>query len=332
MSTDVMQYPVYSSGFWSRYYIHMRPYLLYISGIAGLTGMALIPDPDILHVVIGLLPLFFAYGMGQALTDVFQVDTDAISSPYRPLVKGEISKKAVFLVSNAGLILGVLILALMNIWLLIPGLLSIVGLATYTPFKRTWWGGPPWNSWIVALLPVMGRMIDTGFHPMAVFFPPKGAGLPLFYATGAIFFAYANFVVGGYFKDISADRETDYQTFQVRFGWFAGAVYSDLLAGLSVVFTGLAILPVIRTGASAGMIAAGLLVFTAVLNAIAQIKLHLTSDEDAAHGPIATIVRSFILYCIVIILAYKLHWWPALCVFYILFELTLKYRPAKSQV
>src|SRR6187401_2050450 len=95
-------YPILSLGFWPRYWIHMRPYLLFISGIAALSAMALASKPDISRVLLTFVPFFLSYGFGQALTDVFQTDTDAISSGYRPLVRGEISKAGVFCVSLAG--------------------------------------------------------------------------------------------------------------------------------------------------------------------------------------------------------------------------------------
>jgi len=55
-------------------------------------------------------------------------------------------------------------------------------------------------------------------HPAA----PREGGFTS--AVCAVFFGYANFVVMGYFKDISADRATGYRTFPVTFGWRAAAI------------------------------------------------------------------------------------------------------------
>src|ERR1041384_2446013 len=76
----------------SREFIHgyavtMRPYLLFVSGITGLAGAAF--SPAISAGALGGIAFasFFSYGFGQALTDCFQIDTDSISSPYRPLTQ-----------------------------------------------------------------------------------------------------------------------------------------------------------------------------------------------------------------------------------------------------
>ena len=192
-----MKIKAYSIGnikFWQAYITTMRPYLLFISGAAGLVGLAFIEDPPIVRVILAFIPLFLSYGLGQALTDCFQTDTDAISSPYRPLVRGMISRKQVLTISLIGLITGAFILAYLNPRILIFGILAIVGLLTYTFFKRTWWGGPPWNSWIVALLPIMGHLADKEYHVRSIVHFGDSNSLAFFLAVAAIFFGYANFV------------------------------------------------------------------------------------------------------------------------------------------
>ncbi|UCC11280.1 MAG: UbiA family prenyltransferase [candidate division WOR-3 bacterium] len=319
-------YPFFSVGFLRSYVITMRPYLLFISGAAGLVGLAFIEEPAI-RVILAFMPLFLSYGLGQALTDCFQTDTDAISAPYRPLIQGVISRRQVLTVSLAGLTAGALILGYLNPVILILGFLAVIGLLTYTPFKRTWWGGPPWNSWIVALLPIMGRLVDRD-HGGHMFNLRDPYSLAFFFAVVAIFFGYANFVVMGYFKDIAADRKTGYQTFPVVFGWVPAAIYSDLTALAAAVFTGYAVILI------GGLNVWVVLVFgTAFLiNLYAQVTIHLTRDERKTHRPIENVVRAFILYCMAILLALKINWLIFIAVFYLLFELTLRLRPEKHQV
>ena len=69
----------------------MRPYLLFVSGASGLVGLALADSLVGPSLLVAALPFFLSYGLGQAITDTFQTDTDALSSPYRPLVRGAIS-------------------------------------------------------------------------------------------------------------------------------------------------------------------------------------------------------------------------------------------------
>ena len=79
-------YSLMSFGFWKAYWITLRPYLFFISGIAGFYGIANNPDIPVYKLVLGTIAFFLTYGLGQALTDVFQTDTDSISSPYRMML------------------------------------------------------------------------------------------------------------------------------------------------------------------------------------------------------------------------------------------------------
>jgi len=322
---------VLSGAFWNAFWTTMRPYLIFVSGAAGLVGLAFIKEPEISRLILAFIPLFFSYGLGQALTDCFQMDTDALSSPYRPLVRGIVSRKQVLSVSIALLAIGVLVMAYLNPVILIFGILGVVGLLTYTTFKRTWWGGPPWNSWIVALLPIIGRLVDRDFRIGSIVSMKNPYSLAFLLAVLAIFFGYANFVVMGYFKDISADRKTGYKTFPVVFGWLPTAVYSDITALLTASLTGWVIY-LIGTSGTFNIYGISVLVIAAAISLYAQIKIHLTRDETRTHGAIANVVRVFILYCAAIVLTLKLNWIVFVVIFYLLFELTLKLRPEKTQV
>lgn len=314
--------------FWKSFWTTMRPYLIFVSGAAGLVGLAFIEAPEITRVGLAFIPLFISYGLGQALTDCFQMDTDAISSPYRPLVRGIISRKQVLALSLVGLTAGIVILGYLNPIILIFGTLAVLGLLTYTTLKRTWWGGPPWNSWIVALLPIMGRLVDRQYGIGDILRVEDSYSLAFLSAVLAIFFGYANFVVMGYFKDISADRKTGYNTFPVVFGWQPAAVYSDVTALLAALFTGIAIFLI----GNFNIVAVTIFAIALVLSFYAQIKIHRTRDESKTHGPIANVVRTFILFCAAMIVALKTDWIIFIVIFYSLFELNLRFRPEKTQV
>jgi len=314
--------------FWRAYLITMRPYLLFVSGAAGAVGLAFIPEPVIWRVVLVFFPLFLSYGFGQALTDCFQTDTDSISSPYRPLVRGEVSRRNVMTVSLVGLVLGVLIVGYLSRIALVLAALAVIGLLTYTFFKRRWWGGPAWNSWIVALLPLVGRNADSSYRMAGFFNWTDPHALAFSLAVAAVFLGYANFVVMGYFKDISADRQTAYNTFPVRFGWVANAIFSDLLALGITLGAGAAIVLSGPVKPLAGIVyLAGF-----VINLWAQIAIHRIRDEAKSHGPIANVVRAFVLYGLAMVLALKSGWLIPAVVFYVLFEVVLKLRPERAQV
>ena len=147
-------------------------------------------------------------------------------------------------------------------------------------------------------------------------------------AVAAIFFGYANFVVMGYFKDISADRKTGYNTFPVRFGWAANAVYSDLVAMGAAVGSGLAI----WLSGRLNWLGAAVFVVGLAVNIWAQVAIHGIRDEAKSHGPIANVVRAFVLYCLAMVLTMKPGWVLPAALFYGAFELVLKFRPERAQV
>ena len=59
--------------FWKNYAVHMRPYLLFVSGVAGAAGIAMGKgtNPAPVHAITGFILFFLGYGFGQALTDCF---------------------------------------------------------------------------------------------------------------------------------------------------------------------------------------------------------------------------------------------------------------------
>lgn len=315
--------------FWRAYATTCRPYLCFVSAASGLVGLALAPAMPRWAFVAGLAAFFGSYGFGQALTDVSQTDTDALSSPYRPLVQGRVSKRQVLEVSLAGLAACALVLLLGNPWTLLLSGLGTLGLATYTPCKRRWWAGPAWNAWIVACLPVIGAQFgSSGF---AGPFRIPGIGL----AVASVFFSYATFVLLGYLKDISADRATGYDTLPVRFGWRATVLVSGVSALLaSAASLGLLVeLDAVRTPGAFGRAAALVLWASGIAFAVgAHRGMWRRSSEDEAHGPIALCVRGYLLLHLGEAVMAQGSLVPLAVVLLALFELALAARPEERQV
>ena len=149
---------LFSYEFLKAYIITMRPYLLFISGITGIVGVSLNPGLNMTQSILIFLVSFLAYGFGQALTDCYQIDTDTLSSPYRPLTRGTVSRSHVLFISICGLICCITIFSIYNPVNLFLGILTGYGLYSYTYFKKRWWGGPLYNAWIVACLCFMAYL------------------------------------------------------------------------------------------------------------------------------------------------------------------------------
>ncbi|MCU0660960.1 MAG: UbiA family prenyltransferase [Myxococcota bacterium] len=321
-------YPIASTDFWKAYWITLRPYLFFLSGAVGLTGLALAPV-DAAWLAICGVAFFLTYGLGQALTDVFQTDTDTISSPYRPLTQGLIGKPQVLVVSLLGLLGCSVVLTVSNPWNAVPAVLGVIGLSTYTPMKRRFWAGPAWNSAVVALLPLMGAMCG-GADPLPVLRNPTLWGL-----MGSAFGTYAVFVILGYHKDVAADRATGYHTVTVRFGWRPSVIASaahgtaGLAASLLALWMSGAHLPFpsLHTVAGGAMWVCGALAF-----GVAHGSMWRVSCEQDAHPAIAWCIRGFVL----VHLAEAVMLRPALLLvampFYAAFELVLRLRPEKTQI
>ena len=297
----------------------MRPYLFFISGFAGMAGMALAHPPLDARFWIAQLPFFLSYGFGQALTDCFQTDTDKLSAPYRPLSQGTIRRLDVLVVSVSGLLGCILVLFWLNPYTLVLGSLSFFGLATYSYVKRNYWPlGPPYNALIVSFLPVMGYLCFSG----STLFEVPGEVLKV---GGILFMSYLIFVLMGYLKDISADRASGYRTFPVVWGWDATVWVSDLAYAITLA-----------TLFFSGWIKGygwWLYALAAAVAILSQASAHFQREkkETQAAFAIAGSVRFFLLCCFVIIYSFQPGLWPALVGGYLLFEYILSKRPERTQ-
>jgi 4-hydroxybenzoate polyprenyltransferase len=223
----------------------------------------------------------------------------------------------VLAVSISGLAACIAAFALINPLTLAPGAIAAIGLATYTPFKRRWWAGPWYNGWIVAALCLMGFLAGS---------PGPAAAYPdLPWVLAAVFFGYANFVLAGYFKDVTADAATGYRTLPVVFGRKAASVTSDILAGLFAV----AVLVSVETTP-----ASVLLFLVAGLTALvsAQVLLHRVERDEDAHRPVALVVHGYLLMLSAIAADRHPAWFPLLLGIYGLFLLLMARRPERTQV
>ena len=314
------------SGFARAYWTTMRPYLFPVSGATGLVGLALTKELPTWRLALGAAVFSVAYGFGQALTDVTQTDTDAISAPYRPLVRGELRRSDVLVVTCAGLVTCALALVLMNPWSAVLAAVSVAGLATYTRMKRRFWAGPAHNAWIVALLPAMGALCGGGALSATLRHPMVWA------AMASAFFSYATFVLLGYLKDVEADRATGYDTLPVRYGRrvtvavSAACVPPALAASLALIAMGAGPRSLGWRVGAAGWVTG------AVLLVIAHVRALRATRDELAHPAIAACVRGYVALHLGDAVLVR----PSLCVpsfvLYACFEIALATRPCREQV
>jgi 4-hydroxybenzoate polyprenyltransferase len=320
-------YKPFSLNFIKAYLITMRPYLMFVSGVTGIVGLAFSNLDGQVKIISVILASFLSYGFGQALTDCFQIDTDSISSPYRPLTQGVVSKNHFIALSILGLICCISGFIIHNPINLLLGTVAGLGLASYTYFKRKFWSGPFYNAWIVGVLCIMGFMcgenrfeniFNSGFYLVVL----------------SVFFGYANFVLSGYFKDIEADRATGYNTLPVKYGRKISVLMSDLFAFLMIFFGVLVVINETKSFNITLFLIPSLvfLIASLVLTITGQIILHKVKTDEEAHPAIALVVHSYVLLFTGLALLRKPEWLVFLIVFYIGFNVIMRLRPAKNQI
>lgn len=320
------------------YVVTMRPYLLFVSGITGLAGLSLAPGVALPSLALLSTACFLSYGFGQALTDCTQIDTDTFSAPYRPLVRGTIRARDVAVVSSVGLAVVGFILIWHNRWNAVPVTLSVIGLATYTPFKRRWWGGPFYNAAIVGLLLLIGYLAGVGVGawpgPGRMASPFPGPPVALWPTLSVVFFGYANFVLAGYFKDIEADRVAGYATLPVVFGPRVSAWVSDGFAVLAVAsaLVGAAITPIENLTPSIRAIAWGTVAAGIGVTIVAQTRLHRVRRDSEAYRSIEPVVHAYVLLLAGLTVLRQPAWTPFLAGFYAAFALAIRARPDRAQI
>ena len=277
--------------------------------------------------ILIFLASFLSYGFGQALTDCFQTDTDSISSPYRPLTQGRISKTQVLIVSITGLVLCISVFTFYNPMNLLLGILSGVGLATYTYFKRKFWSGPFYNAWIVGVLFLMAFLSGLDLSMIT-------ENHKLVYGLSAVFWGYANFVLVGYFKDVEADRATGYNTFLVVFGRRLSSIASNIfgvLTILSVIFV-FSYSNSFERLLEQSLIQIIILALGILIMFLCQVLVHFIKQDDESSNAISLSVHAYILLLTSIIVLNKNEWIIPMIIFYVLFNLTMIFRPAKNQI
>ncbi len=311
-----------SADFARGYFVTLRPYLCFVSGATGLVGLALTTSLSTIRLFILGCVFFVAYGLGQALTDVTQLDTDSISAPYRPMVRGQLRPRHVLLVSLIGLGCCALVLVAFNPAVGLFAVLPVIGLATYTPMKRRFWAGPFWNSWIVAMLPLLGALSDgRGFRAVLAESATRSA-------IATTFFAYMTFVLLGYLKDVEADRITRYATLPVRFGrrWTVGISFVCALGALGCS------LPIVARGASTATAGATVWFLGVVMLVIAHLQAWGVTRDAAAHPAITMGLRGYVALHLGEAIILRPTFLVVAVAMLVAFEVVLARRPCREQV
>ena len=324
----IEQYPLLSFRFLKAYVITMRPYLMFVSGITGIVGMSFSSGLEFPKTFLIFIACFLSYGFGQALTDCFQIDTDQHFITLQTFTQGIVNRNHFLFISSIGLIFCISILSYYNPLNLLLGILAGFGLSTYTFFKRKWWAGPFYNSWIVLVLFLMAYLAGLGSTYLDF-------SNPIFLAAIlTVFFGYANFVLTGYFKDIRADRATAYNTLPVMFGRKTSSIVSDVFGFIASASVFVLIITLAFDSFPYQTILRALVFVYGGIGAsiFSQMNLHSVKSDAEAHRAIAPCVHSYILLLSSLAILNQPEWFIPLLAFYSVYIIVLKIRPAKEQI
>ena len=149
-----------------------------------------------------------------------------------------------------------------------------------------------------------------------------------------MFFGYANFVLTGYFKDIEADRVTNYNTLPVVFGRKLSSLVSDTFSLIVSVSVLILVISLSFDSFPYQIILRALFFVYGGIGAsiLTQINLHSVKSDKEAHKAISPCVHSYILMLSSLTILNKPDWFIPILVFYFLYILSMKVRPAKEQI
>jgi geranylgeranylglycerol-phosphate geranylgeranyltransferase len=159
---------------WKGYFQLMRCELPFAAGVCVLMGqlLALAVSPPLFEMWAGFLSIFLLSASILVLNDFYDIETDRVNAPDRPIPRGAVSSSGARLFSilllSAGLLLGALLGATMFVF---AAVLALVGFLYNREFKRT---GLPGNLMVSfssgATFIYGGTSVGMPFHRTVWFF------------------------------------------------------------------------------------------------------------------------------------------------------------------
>lgn len=168
--------------------------------IAGLNFYPILP------VVLALLSTFLICAGGMVINDYFDVETDRVNKPQRPIPAGKISKTTSLIYSFLLFAIGVYVSYLINIFTLIVAILASALLILYAwKLKKVILIGHLAISSLVALTFIYGGLINLNY-------------LPVLSLAILAFLSNAGREIYKSIEDILGDRKVGMQSLPIKYG------------------------------------------------------------------------------------------------------------------
>ena len=188
----------------------MRPYLFFISGMAGLIGVVFSGHSiQIGKVFLILGVLFVGWGVNQIINDILGINEDRINAPHRPMVTGELPIRTAVIISAFLLFFGGIISYHLNPYSLFFYFFVFALNVVYQYSKRLPVGGNIIFGVLLAPCVYYGAMCINGKGVEIIL---DSQLFPLAFAIALINAVMCYFT---YFKDYEGDRLTGNKTIVV---------------------------------------------------------------------------------------------------------------------
>ena len=200
--------------FINAYIKSMRPYTFFITGIAGILGLLLIENNgEIWRNIIILILLFTSYGINQVINDFLGIKEDKYNAPLRPIVSGELNKRAAVLTTIFLFIIGTVATYFLNPYALIIYFLAYLMNIIYEWMKSIPFLGNIWFGLMIGLAPIYGALASSNLSLYDIINYPNLIYIFILVVTSSSALCYYT-----YFKDYEGDKKVGKNTLIVFFG------------------------------------------------------------------------------------------------------------------
>ncbi|MBL7131471.1 MAG: UbiA family prenyltransferase [Candidatus Omnitrophica bacterium] len=205
------KYNIFSKEIIFAYIKSMRPYLFFLSGMAGLLGVVFCGQTASAGKLISILSVvFLGWGVNQVVNDFLGLKEDRINAPNRPLVTGALPIKAAVLYSLGLFVLGGFITYILNAYALIFYFLVFLLNIAYEYSKK---------------IPLLGNIVFGFLLAPCVYYGAmcvNGKGLEVLLDKKLFLLAIAVILINitvaffTYYKDFKGDKITGKRTIIVK--------------------------------------------------------------------------------------------------------------------
>ena len=204
------KYNFFSKAVIFAYVKSMRPYLFFLSGMAGWLGVLFSgATSSVGRTTVVLSVVFIGWGVNQVINDLLGLKEDKINAPHRPLITGELPIKQAVIFSIFFFVLGGLITFLLNPKALVLFILVFVLNIVYEYSKG---------------VPILGNVIFGVLLAPCVYYGAmcvNNKGLEILFDGRLTFIAIAVVLINStvafftYFKDFAGDKTAGKKTIVV---------------------------------------------------------------------------------------------------------------------